>query len=402
MFARHFSTVLILMIFVSSVLSAENSYQEPIKNTLVARLMGHRRMPTEIRDHIHHVSNELASGSITEIESEVNNAIDKAIHIKYSLDLMGDDDLGLENLYPYDETIQNLTACYIAMVAAFERNNQYENNENSRTLLSNTRDLIAQYMYLSEKHEYRLFNAYFMNDKGLDLERCRQVWLDHNPSAISILFEGAKTYDEFTKRLFGAPIHNFITLIRKCKSHDIQPIFQQGWKLHVSATFDSALTVASIVLPLLAKKNVAHKIVGSVAFFDRLNQDQIQQGKFITVYPENDLQAVQIATLINSNLSSSGLRPKDFIRVPGELQLGKTGGLSARYGAFAGHLIAVLDENGDPVSENGKIKMILDNRRDKIMPDFIKSHPFGKLVRSPLVRRDAQKQITSPNISKKC
>ncbi|MBX3457896.1 MAG: hypothetical protein KF820_06035 [Candidatus Paracaedibacteraceae bacterium] len=396
MFNHYFSFFLILCILTTTAFSADHDYEIPEKNALVTRLLGHRRMPTEVREQIQQDSKNLASKQITEIQARVDDVISRAIDLKHNLDEMRDDQLNLENLYPYDETIHALTACYIALVDVMQLNNQSQDKRKISTILN----LIAQYTYLSQEHEYRLFDAFFMTDNGLDHEKCRQVWLDHNPSAISILFEGAESYDEFTKRLFGVPIDNFVALIRKKSDPDKEPTLQQGWKLHVSAKSDSALKVATIVLPLLAQHNFAHKIIGSNAFLERLNKDVTQQGKFITIYPESDVQALQIAILLDEKLSSPDLTPEHFIRVPGELQLGKTGGLSARYGAFAGHLIAVLDDNGEPIMENGQTKMTLDERGAAYKPDFIKQHPFGKLVEPRLVRRDAQRQIVSPSSSK--
>lgn len=400
MFDNHFRLFLVLYMVATAVFCADDRPDNPEKNTLVARLLGHRRMPTQVREQIQQDSAELASKQITEIQARVDDVVSRAIDLRHSLDEMRDDQLSLENLYPYDETIHALTACYIAFVNVMQPNSQSQDKEKKLNQLSTIRDLIAQYTYLSQEHEYRLFDAFFMTDNGLDHEKCRQVWLDHNPSAISILVEGVESYDEFTRRLFGIPIDNFVALIRKKNDPDKEPTLQQGWKLHVSAKSDSALKVASIVLPLLAQHNFAHKIIGSNAFLERLNKDVTQQGKFITIYPESDVQALQIALLLDEKLSSHDLTPERFIRVPGELQLGKTGGLSTRYGAFAGHLITVLDDNGEPIMENGHPKMILDERGTAYKPDFIKQHPFGKLGESRLVRRDAQRKIASPSLSK--
>ncbi len=400
MFDNHFRLFLVLYMVATAAFCADDRPDNPEKNTLVARLLGHRRMPTQVREQIQQDSAELASKQITEIQARVDDVVSRAIDLRHSLDEMRDDQLSLENLYPYDETIHALTACYIAFVNVMQPNSQSQDKEKKLNQLSTIRDLIAQYTYLSQEHEYRLFDAFFMTDNGLDHEKCRQVWLDHNPSAISILFEGVESYDEFTRRLFVIPIDNFVALIRKKNDPDKEPTLQQGWKLHVSAKSDSALKVASIVLPLLAQHNFAHKIIGSNAFLERLNKDVTQQGKFITIYPESDVQALQIALLLDEKLSSHDLTPERFIRVPGELQLGKTGGLSTRYGAFAGHLITVLDDNGEPIMENGHPKMILDERGTAYKPDFIKQHPFGKLGESRLVRRDAQRKIASPSLSK--
>ena len=222
MLNHYFSIFLSLCILATAAFCADDRPDNPEKNTLATRLLGHRRMPTHVREQIQQDSAELASKHITEIQARVDDVVSRAIDLRHSLDEMGDDQLNFDNLYPYDETIHALTACYIAFVNVMQLNNQSQD----KSKISTIRDLITQYTYLSQKHEYRLFNAFFMTDNGLDHEKCRQVWLDHNPSAISILFEGVESYDEFTKRLFGVPIDNFVTLIRKKNDPDKEPTLQ--------------------------------------------------------------------------------------------------------------------------------------------------------------------------------
>ncbi len=385
--------ILSLVVSLTSVFSSDGRHTSP---ELAKRLLGHRRMITEIRDQIQSDAEALASKKLLDIQLHVILVAQEAVAIEDKLSRIDDSELSWDNLYPYDETINSLTACYLAlggMVASQEKNNGVQDQ------LSTVRDLIVRYSALSQKHEYRMFDAFFMREDGLDHGKCREVWLNHNPSAIAILFEGVKTYDEFTTRLFNVPIHNFVALIRKKSDPDKDPTVQQGWKLHVSARSETALKVASIVLPLLAHNNVAHKIVGSIAFLERLNSDDIQRGKFITIYPENDVQALQIARLLDKALTDNELTDKDFYCVRNDLQLGKTGGLSARYGAFSGQLLVVLDENGDPVMENGVQKMILDDRDAGYKPSFIRKKPFDELLSVRLIRRGAQTNIrvTSPS-----
>ncbi|MBX3487772.1 MAG: hypothetical protein KF798_07720 [Candidatus Paracaedibacteraceae bacterium] len=371
----------------TSVLSSDGRHTPP---ELAKRLLGHRRMITEIRDQIQSDAETLASKKLSDIQHRVSLVKQAAITLEDSLSKIDDSELNWDNLYSYDETINSLTACYLAL----------SKNNGGQEQLFEVRNLIIQYTILSKKHEYRMFDAFFMKEGDLDHEKCREVWLNYNPSAIAILFEGVKTYDEFTTRLFNMPLHSFVTLIRKKSDPDKEPTLQQGWKLHVSAQSKTALKVASIVLPLLAQNNVAHKIVGSIAFLERLNSDDVQRGKFITIYPEDDVQALQIARLLDKALTDNKLTDKDFYCVRNDLQLGKTGGLSARYGAFSGQLLVVLDENGDPVMENGVQKMILDDRNAGYKPSFIRKKPFAELLGVRLIRRGAQVNIAFPDSSK--
>jgi rhamnogalacturonyl hydrolase YesR len=77
-----------------------------------------------------------------------------------------------------------------------------------------------------------------------------------------------------------------------------RPIPRQGWKLHVSATPDSAAGVLSAVLPVLFRAGCWFKMVRSRHLLRFLNEAHSQRGaagKFITVYPDGDAQAVELA-----------------------------------------------------------------------------------------------------------
>src|SRR5689334_22373787 len=64
---------------------------------------------------------------------------------------------------------------------------------------------------------------------------------------------------------------------------------EQGWKLHVSATAESAGDVLRRVLPVLVEARCAFKLAGSAIAVDDLNEGEAgvsQIGKFVTVYPQ--------------------------------------------------------------------------------------------------------------------
>src|ERR1700738_877760 len=70
---------------------------------------------------------------------------------------------------------------------------------------------------------------------------------------------------------------------------------KQGWKLHVSATVKSAEDVLLAVLPVLLSAKVTFKVALSPAHLADLNDGRgglSQVGKFVTVYPRNDISAV--------------------------------------------------------------------------------------------------------------
>ena len=72
----------------------------------------------------------------------------------------------------------------------------------------------------------------------------------------------------------------------------------QGWKLHVTATPLNAVDVVHCCLPILLSRGVRFKVVGRVADLLDLNGGrfgQSQVGKFLTVYPSSDMEAVELA-----------------------------------------------------------------------------------------------------------
>lgn len=112
---------------------------------------------------------------------------------------------------------------------------------------------------------------------------------------------------------------------------------RQGWKLHVSATPTSAPHVLQRVLPILLAAGVEFKLSKSIASLAVLNEglpgQRSQVGKFITVYPVNDQQAVDLAQQLHQ--ATIGLAgpaiPSDQALVPRSL-------VHYRYGGFAPHM----------------------------------------------------------------
>lgn len=74
---------------------------------------------------------------------------------------------------------------------------------------------------------------------------------------------------------------------------------EQGWKLHLSATVLTAGRVLQKAGPLLRQHDVLFKAPASLHELRKLNSglhyDYSQIGKFITIYPQNDQQAVFLA-----------------------------------------------------------------------------------------------------------
>ena len=74
---------------------------------------------------------------------------------------------------------------------------------------------------------------------------------------------------------------------------------EQGWKLHVPATVLTAGEVLGAVAPLLKSRGVLYKATATLDELDKLNSGvhygYSQVGKFLTVYPRTDEEAVLLA-----------------------------------------------------------------------------------------------------------
>ncbi len=112
----------------------------------------------------------------------------------------------------------------------------------------------------------------------------------------------------------------------------------QGWKLHISATPHSALVVLDRVAPLLIAAGVEFKVARSLQQLGWLNQGimalRSQMGKFITLYPINDAEAVELAQALDAatcDLEGPAI-PSDRPLRPGSL-------VHYRYGGFRNRVI---------------------------------------------------------------
>ncbi len=133
---------------------------------------------------------------------------------------------------------------------------------------------------------------------------------------------------------------------------------EQGWKLHVSSTIRSAATVLARALPVLLSEQVPFKVASSCAALASVNGGGgglSQVGKFITVYPGSDEQAVRVAAALDAETRGLG-GPK----VPSDRPLAPDSLVHYRYGAFGTRLLqrpwgetcpALLAPNGELVPD---------------------------------------------------
>ena len=88
---------------------------------------------------------------------------------------------------------------------------------------------------------------------------------------------------------------------------EVQPR-DQGWKLHLSATLASADEVLRRAVPVLIEAKAPFKVASTAADLASLNSNHCPRpssGKFITVYPSDDDQAV--ALMASLDRATAGL-----------------------------------------------------------------------------------------------
>jgi hypothetical protein len=109
---------------------------------------------------------------------------------------------------------------------------------------------------------------------------------------------------------------------------------EQGWKLHISATEVSAGDVLAAALPVLVTEAVPFKFAAGhnvVRLLNSTHADRASGGKFITIYPTDDAQAVRVAEACHR--ATGGLAGpvilSDRAYRPGSL-------VHYRYGGFSG------------------------------------------------------------------
>lgn len=149
----------------------------------------------------------------------------------------------------------------------------------------------------------------------------------------------------------------------------------QGWKFHVSAKPETMLKIGKDLLPELQKRGIPHKVVSNFdGYLARAGKEgKSQQGKFITVYPRNEEEAVEYGKMLKKIMSEKGYTRDDFLNIPNEMELAP--GLYGRYGRLVGG--DLKDANGNVI--RGSENMILDpngnavpDPRGDVLPSFIK------------------------------
>jgi hypothetical protein len=130
----------------------------------------------------------------------------------------------------------------------------------------------------------------------------------------------------------------------------------QGWKLHVSATPETSVSVLQSVAPALRRAGVRFKVVSSrfrLLEFNSGLHGLSQVGKFMTVYPSSDDQAVELARSLDqlTREMNGPVIPSDRPLHPGSL-------VHYRYGAFR-----------DPDGSTASAANMIFDEAERLVPD---------------------------------
>jgi hypothetical protein len=148
----------------------------------------------------------------------------------------------------------------------------------------------------------------------------------------------------------------------------------QGWKLHVPATVLTAVEVLRAVAPLLQRRGVLYKATATLAELDKLNSGlhygYSQVGKFLTVYPRTDEEAVLLAKGLHRLT-----RGMEAPAVPFDQRYRAGGCVYYRYGAFQSLEVKDL-EGGITYAIRDPEGRLVPDRRDRAAHPEWAADPF--------------------------
>ena len=119
------------------------------------------------------------------------------------------------------------------------------------------------------------------------MTRPRQGAISTDPSAL-IQIEGFRVkgiMEDGDATYLHVPMSSFLE--GNTPDRDRHEAPRYGWKIHISAYPHNAQQIADAVIPVLHKMNVWHKYAKSLASLNKLVADPGQEGKFITIYTED-------------------------------------------------------------------------------------------------------------------
>lgn len=155
-----------------------------------------------------------------------------------------------------------------------------------------------------------------------------------------------------------------------------RPLRPQGWKLHVSASLCSAPAILERVLPIVLAEKVPFKTAANLGCLSDLNEGFAgisQVGKFITIYPEDDDQAVHLAVELDAVT-----RDLEGPRIPSDRPLRPESLVHYRYGGFRD--LELIDSLGQrlPAIADPSGEMVVDERGLIFSPPIWVDDPFER------------------------
>lgn len=149
---------------------------------------------------------------------------------------------------------------------------------------------------------------------------------------------------------------------------------EQGWKLHISATVLTAGRVFEAVAPFLRRRGVLFKAPASLDELSKLNSGLYygysQVGKFITVYPRTDAEAVRLAQGLHR--LTRGLSGPN---IPFDLQYRRDSPIHYRYGAFKTIELQHADGQRTFAIRDPSGQLVPDVRDSAALPEWV-ADPF--------------------------
>ena len=149
----------------------------------------------------------------------------------------------------------------------------------------------------------------------------------------------------------------------------------QGWKLHLSASESSAAEVLRRALPVLLEETAGFKITASYGALNDLNEGNggmNQVGKFLTVYPNDDAQAVRLAVALDQ--ATLGLRGP---RIPSDRPLRAGSLVHYRYGGFGDLFVQMPIGQIVPALRAPDGQFVPDERQARFAPPEWANDPFA-------------------------
>lgn len=185
--------------------------------------------------------------------------------------------------------------------------------------------------------------------------------------------------------LLSAPEGSFWRYSRGREPGDIV----QGWKLHVSATVLTASDTLRRVAPLLRARGARFKAPSSLRGLQQLNCGLVygytQIGKFITVYPRSDEEAVSLALHLH-RLTRGMAAPS----VPFDLRFRPGSCVYYRYGSFVNLEIENEDGTRTPAMRDPEGRLVADVRAAaEAKPDWVSDPFIGTRPRREVARAES-------------